>query len=191
MLPRAYGRFSKAVDLTATVNDGVVSLLGMQEANQLKRHALPALRRSKRASTGMSSAGVIVGVIVSLPVVVILLGAIFGGVGFDQRPSLTARVNFYGGVIGIMNSDAFDWSDCDIELNDDFKRHAARIGAGDFFEARAESFVRADGARFNPKAAIPVRLYIYCRQAPTAARSSLHGWEAIRNTTGAHHQSNF
>jgi hypothetical protein len=77
----------------------------------------------------------------------------------------------------VTNTDSYDWRDCDFELNTDFRWKSAHVPAGHTIEIPSAQFAKSDGTRFNWLAMKPMQLYIYCRQAPTSTRSTLHGWK--------------
>jgi hypothetical protein len=95
----------------------------------------------------------------------------------QKEPSLNAIISHRGATFVITNNDSYDWQDCDLDLNSDYRLKTSHIGAGRTVEVPAGQFAKADGTRFNWMATKPLQLFVYCRRAPTGTRSTMVGWK--------------
>lgn len=101
-------------------------------------------------------------------IVLVIIGSLGKSSGSGGSSSsildLNARVQFDGTQFHINNLNSFSWTDCKIEVNDDYEYHADRIPGGTETTIGAMRFTKSDGERFNPFAKAAKKMFIWCHQ---------------------------
>jgi hypothetical protein len=90
---------------------------------------------------------------------------------------LQATVAHVAGRFEITNHDTYGWRNCDLDLNSDYSLKGVSIEAEKTITVMAADFTKRDGTRFNVWTTKPQRLFIYCREGASSARSTLAVWK--------------
>lgn len=93
-----------------------------------------------------------------------------------QQAELGALVAFPGAFFEVTNRDAWDWTDCELEINPKvfgggFLFRAPRVASGAKLSIGVMQFANGDGDRFNPVAKKASQLSVIC-QTPRGTASA-------------------
>lgn len=116
-------------------------------------------------------------------VLVIILGALSGNNGGSSSgsrpPDEPLKATVAAGAKGftVRNLDGYDWSNCDLQVNDDYKYKGFSLASGMSATIPAGQFATSSGTRFNIFSMKPLEFFIYCRGTPHGTRSTLVGWK--------------
>ena len=96
-------------------------------------------------------------------------------------PDLGAKVEFDGTQIELTNLDAFDWSNCILEINphaftSGFKYRMTAIQLHSTIRIGALQFANGDGVRFNPFQYKPTSVSVRC-DTPAGRRDFYGSWQ--------------
>ena len=110
-------------------------------------------------------------------VIIVASGSLSGPSKETRDVPLKATVSASTSGLSITNLDAFDWSNCDLQVNDDFEIKGINLASGKSVTIPAGQFATSKGTRFNLITTKPKEFFIYCRGTPVGTRSTMVSWK--------------
>ena len=98
------------------------------------------------------------------------------GSGWESVPDLKASVRFTGTQFIITNNDTYDWKNCKVEVNGEYKIKNKSFSAGQSYTVGAMQFVDSDGKKFNPITHKAQDIFFWCDNEQGKRASYLGSW---------------
>ena len=99
------------------------------------------------------------------------------GCGGEKTPDLNAEVRYMGGTFMVTNNDTYNWTNCRVSVNGDYKLKNQRYNAGEQYLIDATGFVDSNGKRFNTYTHKVQDIFFYCDNAQGKRASYMGSWK--------------